>query len=424
VDHHTVNLITIPLFTGAIGYLTNWTGVIMLFQPVRFAGWRVPGLKALVGVLPRKIQQIPGVAHGGIGWQGIIPSRAAKMGSIAVDKGIAKLGSPSEFYRQLEPEQIAEHILVNARDDIRQLVDRILRREHPQLWRDLPPRVKERVHERVQQQLPSIVREVTDDIGNNIEHLMDIKLMVIRRIEERPELANRIFLEVGRKELRFIINFGFFFGAALGFPMVFISEAYPYWWVLPVGGVVIGYVTNWVALWMIFEPIEPHRLGPLKLHGLFMRRQPEVADVYAGIIANDIVTLSNMGEELLHGPQSDRTRRMIETRLRPAVDRSLGPASSAVRVAMGTRQYDAIRESLASEAVEYTMTPLTDPAFNTAQSASVRDLIAARMRTLPAPDFQEMLRSAMKEDEWLLLLHGAVLGFVAGLIHLAIFGPG
>ena len=35
---------------------------------------------------------------------------------------------------------------------------------------------------------------------------------------------------------------------------------------------------------------------------------------------------------------------------------------------------------------------------------------------------EELLRSAMREDEWLLLLHGAVLGFVAGCIHLAIFG--
>ena len=41
------------------------------------------------------------------------------------------------------------------------------------------------------------------------------------------------------------------------------------------------------------------KIGPLKLHGLFMRRQPEVADVYAGIIADEIVTLSNMGDELL-----------------------------------------------------------------------------------------------------------------------------
>jgi uncharacterized membrane protein YheB (UPF0754 family) len=424
LSHHVTNLISIPLFTGAIGYLTNWSGVWMLFNPVHFKGFRLPGLSAIASVLPRKIQQIPGVAHGGIGWQGIIPSRAAKMGSIAVDKGIAKLGSPSEFYGRLDPEMIAEHILDSARADVRALTERIIEREHPDLWRDLPPRTRERVHERVAEQLPEIVREVTDDIGTNIEHLMDVKLMVIRKIEERPELANRIFQDVGQKELRFIINFGFFFGAALGFPMVFITEAFPYWWVLPIGGVVIGYVTNWMALWMIFEPVEPRRIGRLKLQGLFIRRQPEVADVYAQIIADDIVTLANMGDELLHGPQSDRTRWMIEERLRPAVDRSVGPARPLVRVAMGTDRFDAIRESIASEAVEYTMTPLTDPAFNRRQSGAIRKLIAERMRELPPDDFQDLLRSAMREDEWLLLLHGAVLGFGAGCLHLAIFGAG
>jgi hypothetical protein len=46
------------------------------------------------------------------------------------------------------------------------------------------------------------------------------------------------------------------------------------------------------------------------------------------------------------------------------------------------------------------------------------------MRELPPDDFAEMLRSAFREDEWLLLLHGAVLGFAAGLLHLAIFGTG
>src|ERR1044072_762623 len=96
--------LTIPLFTGAIGYLTNWSGVWMLFYPIRFRGFRVPGLAPFVALLPRKIQQIPGFMQGGVGWQGIIPSRAAKMGSIAVDKGIAKLGSPAEFYEQLDPE--------------------------------------------------------------------------------------------------------------------------------------------------------------------------------------------------------------------------------------------------------------------------------------------------------------------------------
>src|ERR671918_1414427 len=131
--------LTIPLFTGAIGYLTNWTGVWMLFYPVRFAGFRVPGLARLARLFPRRIQQIPGVMQGGVGWQGIIPSRAAKMGSISVDKGIAKLGSPSDFYRRLDPERIAEHIIASSQGDLRELVERTMRRENPRTWESLPP---------------------------------------------------------------------------------------------------------------------------------------------------------------------------------------------------------------------------------------------------------------------------------------------
>ena len=47
VDRKTwIDLISIPLFTGVIGYITNWTGVFMLFKPIGFHGVRVPGLEA------------------------------------------------------------------------------------------------------------------------------------------------------------------------------------------------------------------------------------------------------------------------------------------------------------------------------------------------------------------------------------------
>src|SRR5947209_10098392 len=183
-----ISLLTIPLFSGAIGYATNWTGVWMLFNPLRFRGVRLPGLAAFARLLPRRIQQIPGVMIGGIGWQGIIPSRAAKMGSIAVDKGIAKLGTASDFYEQFDPDEIAPHILESSRTDVGELVETVMEREHPQLWRELTPELREAIHDRVQSQMPGIVHEVTRRIGDNIDHLLDIKLMVIRRIREQPEL--------------------------------------------------------------------------------------------------------------------------------------------------------------------------------------------------------------------------------------------
>jgi uncharacterized membrane protein YheB (UPF0754 family) len=420
-----IHFITIPIFSGIIGYATNWSGVIMLFYPVQFRGIRVPGVAPLVHLMPRKIQQIPGFMVGGIGWQGIIPSRAAKMGSIAVDKGIAKLGSAADFYKQLDPEKMADHVLVSAQRDMRATVERIIQRENPDLWRDLPPGFRERLHERVQEQLPEIVHGIVEkEIAENIDQLLDVKLMVVRRMEENPALANKVFTEVGDRELKLIIKLGFLFGFLLGFPVAAISELLIHgWWVLPICGIFVGYITNLVAIWMIFEPVERKKyLGIIPFQGLFLRRQEEAGDVYAKIIADDIVTLKNIGEELMNGPRSDRTRRMIEDALRPAVDRAVGRGRAAVRVAVGAREYDAIRDSVATEGAEYTMTPLVDEEFGKEQGKRIRELISERIREMPPKDFSEMLRSAMREDEWLLYLHGAVLGFFGGAAHLLVFG--
>src|SRR4051794_23855001 len=182
-----ISLLTIPLFSGAIGYATNWSGVWMLFHPLRFRGFRLPGLAPLARLLPRRIQQIPGVMLGGVGWQGIIPSRAAKMGSIAVDKGIAKVGNPREFYDQLDREALAAHVLESSRDEIYDLVERVMVREQPQVWADLPPQLRARIHRRVQEQLPEVIPSVVDEIGDNIDDLLDVKLMVIHHIEANPE---------------------------------------------------------------------------------------------------------------------------------------------------------------------------------------------------------------------------------------------
>jgi uncharacterized membrane protein YheB (UPF0754 family) len=416
----TLALITVPFFTGAIGYVTNWTGVLMLFYPVHFRGWRAPWLQTVARLLPYKLQQIPGIMVGGLGWQGIVPSRAAKMGSLAVDVGIAKLGTPREFFEQLEPEKIAAQIAASMRGEISDIVDRVMIRRHPRLWSELPDRVKELVYARVRQQLPEIVDHLTAQITENIDQLIDVKLMVIKRFD--PELANRVFLSIGRRELKFIQNFGFFFGFALGIPVAALTHFITFWWLLPILGVLVGYVTNWVALWMIYEPAEPRRYGPLRVQGLFVRRQREVADVYAQIVADEIVTVANFGGELLRGPQSDRTRALIEASMRPAIDRAVGPARRAVQAALGSREYESLRRSFAAEPVKTMMVPLSDPEFSRSQSATMRKLIAERMRQMAPADFAEMLRTATREDEWLLLLHGAVLGFAGGIVHLALFG--
>jgi uncharacterized membrane protein YheB (UPF0754 family) len=306
--------------------------------------------------------------------------------------------------------------------EVPEIVNDVMRREHPRLWDNLPPRVREAVIERVREQLPEIVRHIMDEIGNHIDLLLDPKLMVIDHFESNPDLVVRIFRDIGKKELRLMVNFGFIFGFLLGIPVAFIDHSLHQWWLLPILGVIVGWTTNLLGMQLIFEPVEPRKIGPFKMHGLFLRRQDEVADIYAGIIADDVVTLENVGATLMDGPRGDRTRQMIATAMRPAIDRAAGPARAAARVAVGTREFDSIRDQFALEAVDRTITPFRDPAFSRRQSEKMRKLIAERTRELPYQDFVEMLRSAIKEDEWMLYAHGAIMGLGGGFLHLAIFG--
>ena len=417
-----VDLISIPLFTGIIGYITNWTGVLMLFRPIRFYGVKVPGLKILFPLLPRRVRILPLISYEGkLGWQGIVPSRADKMASIAVDKGLGKLGSIGDFYRELEPDMIAEHLATVAQAEIRGVVEQIMTQENPQLWHDLPPIVKDAVHARVRQQLPGIVRNITDEIGANVDQLIDAKLMVIRYFSDHPELLNELFLIMGKKELRFMQNFGFYFGFPMGFVLFGVLQVLPEWWVLPIGGVIIGWVVNYIGIEMIFEPIHYKRWVPWH-QGLLIKRQAEVTELYAQMVSEKVITLQNLGSELLNGPRSDRTMQMLQDSLRPAVDRAVGPARAAVRVAIGSKEYEQIRSSVATEATQFAPTVFNDAQFNRRQAGKIYTFIAAQMRKMGPDDFVEMLRSAIKQDEWLLFFHGGALGLFAGFLHLAIFG--
>ncbi|GAB4589034.1 hypothetical protein [Nocardia sp. IFM 10818] len=426
--HPTIvlELITIPLFTGVIGYITNWTGVLMLFKPIGFHGIRVPGLAALFPYLPKRIQVLPLLQYDGrMGWQGIVPSRADKMASIAVDKGLAKLGNVGDFFRELGPDKLAEHFTETAELQIRDIVEDILKREHPQLWYNLPSGVREMVHQRVKEQLPDILRELTEEIGNNIDQLVDVKQMVIRYFQARPQLLNSLFQVLGQKELRFMQNFGFYFGAPMGLVLVGILHwtGWSALLVLPLGGVIIGWVVNWVGINLIFVPAYPKWWCPWR-QGLLVKRQSEITEGYADMVSTQVMTIANIGDEMLNGPRSDRTIQMLEDTLRPAADRALGPARGAVKFMLGGREYDSLQASFTAEAKNIAPIAFADPAFNAQQGKQVSEFIAKQMSALEPPDFVDMLRSAIKQDEWLLFVHGGVLGLFAGYAHILIFGTG
>ena len=233
----------------------------MLFAPINFHGFTVPGMKDLAKLAPRKLQEVPGVLQGGVGWQGIVPARAAKMGSIAVDKAIAKLGTPGRVLpaaragpdrRAHRQRSSSRRSRARRRRDAARQPGVLARHAHGRQARDLRARRSS--------SCPAVVKTVTDEIGTHIDQLLDPKIMVIDHFQKNPGLVVRVFKDFGQKELNMMVNFGFIFGFLLGIPVAFADHYFHQWWLLPVLGVFVGWTTNLLGMWLIFEPLEPTRI--------------------------------------------------------------------------------------------------------------------------------------------------------------------
>lgn len=390
------SFVAIPFIAGAVGWFTNWIAIQMTFWPLEFVGYR-------------KLY---------LGWQGIIPAKAEKMAGIVVDNTMAKLASLSELFQQMEPEKIAAHISKSIMDRIDEYVDEIMSEKNAVLWDNLPVMVKKRVYARVRRQLPSIMDNLVEDMAENIEELVDLKQMVVKLLSQDKALMVRVFKDVGDVELRFVVNSGLWFGFLFGLLQMWAWAVYPKPWVMPFFGFLVGYATNWLALNLIFRPLEPIKVGPFTLHGLFLRRKFEVADKFAYISTQEVVNLRNLMGEVLTGPRSDRTRAMIKRHMRPLLES--GVVRTAVQLTLGAEGYAHIKALVVEKAVAMTIGPLSDPRFNRERAGIIHEIFRDKMRVMSNTEFQDLLRPAFQEDEWILIILGAVLGLIAGYLQLVL----
>jgi len=385
----------IPVVAAFIGWITNWLAIKLTFYPLEFRGIRPV-----------------------FGWQGIIPSKAEKMAMISVDSTISKISTVQEVFEQMDPNLLAHHIVENFLQRADDYVDEIMLEEHATLWENLPKAAKEMVYARVRRAAPRLIENLVSDIGDQFEELLDIKDMVTKQLVADKQLLNRIFLECGAREFTFIINSGVAFGFLFGLLQMALWIFYPANWVLPICGFIVGWATNWIALNIIFRPLNPVGLGPVKIQGLFLKRQPEVAASFCRLVTHDVLTLGRIINGMLNGPYSARTRALIRKHIKPIVDETAGLTKPLTQAAIGPRGFADLKQKVGDQAIKISAESFNNPMFNEERAAAVEGIMTERMAAMSAADFQNLLRPCFQEDEIKLIIIGGVLGALAGAAQL------
>jgi hypothetical protein len=207
-----------------------------------------------------------------------------------------------------------------------------------------------------------------------------------------------LFQKVGRVELEFLVNSGFGFGFGLGLLQMIAWAKTPATWTLPVVGALVGYVTNWIAIKLIFEPAEPVNIGDVfVLQGLFESRQVEVSDEFGEFMERRVLNSQALLQDLADGGAHGDLYKFLRRHLPyPIPSHILEAAVAAIaKVAQNPLDYPEVHA--------YTMKQL-----------DISDTLSRRLKLLSPVEFEDLLHPVFQEDEIILIATGGVLGLVAG----------
>jgi len=384
---------TIPFVSAFVGWITNLIAIKMTFYPLNY--W---------GIRP-------------FGWQGIIPSKARKMAETAVDLWTSKLINIETQFAKIKPEKVAEEMAPSIDYLSKEIIDEVMEAKMPRIWRQLPDVMKKSLYEDVGKSLPMIVEEMMKDIKRDFSNMLDLKTLAVVSLTKNKKLLNQMFLKCGEQEFKFIIRSGFYFGFLFGLIQMIVWYFVPMWWILPVFGILVGYFTNYLALQLIFRPLKPIKIGNFSIQGMFIKRQQEVSEEYSRMVASKIITIESIFEYIIRGPGSKRLRKIVRRQIDKTINETAGVLRSALETYTGSRMFVHIRNIACFRFMQELPMNIRH-VFGYAEDAlDLEAILREKMSALSPVEFEAFLRPVFKEDETTLILIGAALGGIAGLVQ-------
>ena len=379
----------IPIIAAAAGWGTNWLAIKMTFYPLEY-----------VGKFP-------------FGWRGVVPSRIRKFSTGMVDTTIGRIGGLPAMVDAIDMDQVRTYFLDSATPMIAEAVHSLMREQKRVMWENLPAPTKKLVFQVVELEMREGYDTLAEDIHDHFERLLDLRELVVRKCEENPDLLNRMVFACASKELSFLVFSGAFFGFGFGVVQALVWLFVPQWWVLPFFGLLVGTLTNWIAIQLIFTPLEPKKIGPLVFQGLFLKRQKEISLEFSRVFTEEVLTAQEVVHTLVHGTRKDRTLAMLRTHISGIMEHKL-IVQLITQTAVGPEGYADLKDAALEKAIQYTEELAEDRSFNETQARAVQDMLHERISAQPPAEFQDLVRPIFHEDEWILVAIGGALGALVG----------
>lgn len=191
--------------------------------------------------------------------------------------------------------------------------------------------------------------------------------------------------------------------------------------VLIVGiGAGIGWITNYVAIKMLFRPYKEINLGLFKIQGLLPKRKHEIGESIAEIIQSELVSLkdivSSMDKDKLEEKMSEAIDKILEEKLQGEIIKNF----PMLAMFLSSDMLDKIKAIIKNSILENKDKIITMFSDYLEENVDFKGIIVRNVDAFSLEKLEEITYSLAKKEFKHIEVVGAVLGAIIGFAQFII----
>jgi len=206
---------------------------------------------------------------------------------------------------------------------------------------------------------------------------------------------------------------------SVSLPTIFIKMNY---WLLiiPVISAFIGWVTNWIAIKMLFHPREPKRILGITFHGIFPKRQQQFAEKLGKLVSAEFLSFTDIEQKISDPENLKKIMPMIEQHVDDFLRTRLSDEMPVISMFIGDKTIGKLKTAFMKE-IEMLFPPVMKQyAANLKTELDLEQIVIKKVSGFSSDKLEEILYQIMSKEFRFVEIIGAVIGFIIGAVQVLI----
>jgi len=189
---------------------------------------------------------------------------------------------------------------------------------------------------------------------------------------------------------------------------------------LPIIAALTGYITNFIAVKMLFHPRKPVRFLGLTIQGIFPKRQRKLAEKLGKIVADELFSFRDIKDRFSSTESMEAINTVLDEKLEDFLTNKLKSMMPMLSMFIKDETKEKIKVTLHEEFQRIFPEIIEKYTDKLERDIDIESIVYEKVVNFSSDKLEEILYSIMKKEFKFIELLGGVLGFIIGLIQLGL----